>query len=677
MAALPSEALLCFIILRHIPHHTLGIAGYGSPVSAAGTSGQDTHGPFCQVLAKLSAGRREFRLAQADESLQPVVQAMIDAASQSGNCFVPMEHLNDVLRSICCAILNLNASTARPKAFLLTGPKGIGKTSLLKAISQPAVLSEVCKLGGNIGAHAIAVYISLGARAFAQSTSFSTRLLTSVVAKLTELDPKRFVQLQAFVKALLDLSKTVPFPTALDFSAAGFYKHDIVAPAAQADRVPAALKTSTQCNTYLLLLDSALKASKCSLLVFVDEADALFQAAHFSAEAAASWTVDMRHIFDLNSVGLVMCTSFQRAHHLFLSEPDNIKFPDKYTYLKLGSWNSSKLSHLQMSPPGWTSECLTEFILARSLNALGLPVTADSMAQAEAARLDSIFSGATIGKAAGPHNPDMVATHHKNSLNMLLSVHGHNPRHLSKLVEACLNRLPCFSDIPTSTDPARQNLPSDEKVAGQLRRALDAYWGILDKPRDQRMRNPTYAGCFSQLNHNFSLFAVDQAQIMKTLVSSGRLVAVEAASHTASGAAVSPQEAFEAIRLESEACLNTALDHGHLVCLADGRVTASDPSVILRLVCQESCVSTTAPSSPASGDSSSSSSPGKPRGRSLAQKYAQEFLMRKRQRDDSSDSEPPASCNSSPRGSPTGSGERMPSQIMVHALVQSVGEFQR
>lgn len=73
----------------------------------------------------------------------PGVSGVVLAVVQANMHFVPLPNVFPVLGHICTLLQGLRGNSSVPKSLLLVGPRGIGKTCLLKALDNEAVLKAV------------------------------------------------------------------------------------------------------------------------------------------------------------------------------------------------------------------------------------------------------------------------------------------------------------------------------------------------------------------------------------------------------------------------------------------------------------------------------------------------------------------------------------------------------
>ena len=530
-------------------------------------------GEFEACLTRLCRGSWPYQLQNEDESLRSSIDAVLSAAAAEGRYFVPMRHLWKMLRLIVEAISSLDASSDASAISLITGPQGIGKTTLLQLVRDPSVLQAIRAPETQPKEMMVSYVLASGFDRIGghSKSSLCTWILDFVAGRLQGQSASK--ELLQYVQSLSKMSVCNRNRLLSDFMAAG-----VSLCPASLDGVETGkyFPTAGSHFTYFSLLDAALGATNKSVLLLIDDVEALFKAQHVDRETAAAWVVQLKQLPGLRNIGLIMCTSFQRARQLFLTPTSSGQLPKDYTHLDLCStWKPSKLHHGRVHPPLWTRQSLTRFILAHSLHAQHICVSKHfPRASLEASRLDSIFSH-------GSDDLSEAAQNHTESLEVMLEAFGHSPRLVVQATDRVFRQLPKNATWPSARQPVASFSPTDPHVAGQVQSALSAFWNILEKTHPPSSRGP-----LRLLDYDPLLFTVNRDAILAHLNASSKHVGSSPSTSVMASAPLPPSTSDALIQAESLACLNLALDLGFLVSFPDSLVAAADPTTRASLACR-------------------------------------------------------------------------------------------
>ena len=277
--------------------------------------------------------------------------------------FLPMDHLSrafDIL-AVMAGHIHVQAETL---AFLISGPKGIGKTTLFRVFVD--VMNED-NLRATDGKLTLCFRSDLSERKPENTECFHRWLLRSVVEVLRSL--KRDLDVaealdrlartanggkddNVWVEKILNMA-----PSDTDTSSTA---HAPLSP-----RVLAALKSFITAGR-LQLANALLKEAQVGVIVVVDEAECMFQGSFFTRGCAETWRSQLLGVISMQYpvIGVVVCSSFQRSRQLFLSDGEPPDFPPEYTHAELrANWNETRLEHLRLGDAMWAEDSLKAFLL--------------------------------------------------------------------------------------------------------------------------------------------------------------------------------------------------------------------------------------------------------------------------------------------------------------------------
>ena len=332
---------------------------------------------------------------------------------------LPLPHLLPELDLLRYLAAKLHLDAAVSGAYLLSGPQGIGKTYIFQTFAdhahaaQAAVSSDGDKL-------AICCYFDLAAHTASDCDQFDIRLLGMIVGHL-----RRAKQRLGLAQTLSELAGAAPD------------RVEEFAP--KVTRGPFALLTSTQ--TKVSVASALLKMSGVGVIVFVDEAECVFQDGYFSAACAATWLNGFDAVSRIrnSAIGMVLCTRFSRTHLLFNSGSRRDAFPPEYTHAHMRRNWGDQLTHLRLQSCRWTRESLMAYILSHVGSASGPPFdlyTRDAAWRPDPGNLKTARALDKLSQFC-PEGTDDGSPHGllEAFLEHVLKVCGHSPRRVQELTQ--------------------------------------------------------------------------------------------------------------------------------------------------------------------------------------------------------------------------------------------------
>ena len=301
---------------------------------------QDAFGfTFCD-LARARPELAELFPDISHDRLKAVVTALVSTSEN----FFPLKHLSGIIQALTGLVYILHSPVKLPRSILITGPKGIGKTFLFRAINHEAVLRAMREEPGNSARNQESTFTSNTNLSVRQSwPNFSSWAMSAAAAKLLQGTPEQ----RAVANILRGLPCFIEKP-----KIAGTDDHCM--PELQAETIRevcrAARDGSPICHhehfwrrvdrthkdletrTPLEILSSLLRAAKTRILYIVDEAEVLFQDGKMGIDTAQLWMTELQgSLANVQSAfGVVVCASFQRAGQLFLADTETHEFPTIY-----------------------------------------------------------------------------------------------------------------------------------------------------------------------------------------------------------------------------------------------------------------------------------------------------------------------------------------------------------
>ncbi len=272
-------------------------------------------------------------------------QKLADFMAQQG--LLDCSHLVPAFECFIDCAAVLGTASCEKMAHLWCGPKGIGKSQLLRCLCKPRSaqsLVEHLPGRGTPPPTLLAVYLDLNQHPAHDSESFTFKLCVLLSKQLEMPDEVGVAQDRAAaVKAGLQQLLAV------------------VAKKAQ----------SAPSETGIYSLNMLLSENNLSLVVALDEAENLYKQCHFSELSSELWVRDLMMLTALApqnanvSIGSVLCCSLARARQLFFRDEHDgdVVFPPEYKWSsKCVNWNETKFSALVCTQPSWTVEKVSEYI---------------------------------------------------------------------------------------------------------------------------------------------------------------------------------------------------------------------------------------------------------------------------------------------------------------------------
>ena len=540
-------------------------------------------------LAASFLSRESLLPAHLDDEQRGVLKAILSTDQN----FFPFEHTLDLLNVIVQLVQQLHYRDDAPRSMLVTGPKGIGKSYLFRAIGNSVVLQAMRgPLGDSFSPfnETFSFHIDLSKElAWPSFARWALRSTAAALGSGTSLQKAVSLIIRQLPEYAADSSQGDDI----------HYDSSSLAPQCVLDAISQAKAFSTdvdvqeswwtgvtrdpslgQVRTPLEVLSVLLRHCSTCVLFIVDEAESLFQSNHFKYPTAKVWLDQMRGTLDIgrSTFGIILCASFQRARQLFLYDGHQHELPGHYLdHAGLRSnWNETKFKHLRVPPPVWSLHTLALFILSHNINSSRWRVGQQSLTTGAAASGAGDASGdaSIVLKEAKlldqqflrPANEEMTAREIiEGALSVFLAKYGIIPRRLAAAT-AELHR-------------------SMLKVAGSSGvDALPCRWPRPEQSRDvhraQQYSRPAAAAFEAYLSLKSS-----------NLLGAGHL------GYDPTNYATTESQLFDAIPREPgvtildhevhvHRCVDAALDAGILAYLQHGQLALAEPAFFLHRVCR-------------------------------------------------------------------------------------------
>ncbi len=548
--------------------------------------------PFCETW--------EYNFSSLPRSPPPYAQwfpdtqvkAIIDALIDNIPDFFPFRNLTGVI-VLFRELVGLIHSTERlnRRSILVTGPKGTGKSFLFQALQNFQVLqalrspSKYSTVGEQF---TISFYIDLS-----DPTSFPSFTAWALAEASTKLRQLPLPEHQAVAQIISKLPGNYT-KSAVD----QFEPLAVVQRSTLKDLVDEQKRAFADCRRLwgalddcsalpencspLVALSLLLRSVFVGALIFVDEAETLFNCSKYNFETAKTW-LDQMHstiAIEASAIGLVVCASYQRARQFFLSDDLPHQFPQQFrAHLALrNNWNGDKLRHLRMSPPSWTTLELAWFILFRCW------IFAQSKSMQPYSNIIRQYQSRRVGEDGSldtvPHRLDLQAsrslellqeqailldlqflrstgdeTSHKeileSSLTVFLKLYGRSPRNVAGVLHTL-----CSTGMPRAwpeLDSAGETLRVWSIDGPEALLAFQAYTAA------QSEKLPS----IDFLHYEAASFAVPEQELLEQIQRSASTTDLTFAKH----------------------CVDAALDSGALKILANRSVSLADPAYYIHNLC--------------------------------------------------------------------------------------------
>ena len=355
-----------------------------------------------------------------------------------GLAFLPMHHLMPAFEALAFMQRDVHSKPMLSRAFLFSGPAGTGKSHMVQVFAKRMTIENTEAADGRL---TLCCATNLKCRALSNTSSVQEWLFSEVAKELRGLG--RHLPVARALERLAASAKGQPSSTISHSQLMAILSGDEASGAGSSalpQEVCAALR-ATQSRGRFAMANALLRQANVVVIAHIDEAECIFQGGHFTLECASQWCAELRELVELSfpAVGVVMCTSFQRARELFFSDEQPSKVPRKYTHLELvRDWGNSNLSHIRLGNPAWTATSLAAFLLTCACKMVDPAFclfgrSADeqpSAAALEVARkLDALFLCDWEGSRGLGATGNLHA-----SLNRILERFGHTPRDLNNAV---------------------------------------------------------------------------------------------------------------------------------------------------------------------------------------------------------------------------------------------------
>ena len=486
---------------------------------------------------------------------------LADMAADTTHPFVPIDHLLPAFQTLTRMKRILHGWRGVSSAYLLTGPSGVGKTHLLEAHARQLTVRNARARGGRL---TLCCSTKLAVREPSDTSSFHEWLLRSAASQLAELQQHESVakvlRLLAGSACVNPARQTVDVQHLLAMAAGD--STGSTPPTELSPEVHAAL-TGAGTKNRLGLACAVLKEANIAVIVHIDDADCLFQGKHFTRVCAKRWCLQLKDLlsFKYPAVGVVLCTSFQRASQLFVDDGEPHDFPPRFTHHDLREiWSRPKFKvrHTPVGGPAWNCTSLMAFLLTHAGREVGssfslfrrhLDQQPSEVALRVARGLDELCLQSWKGDAGASSAEKLDAF-----LVHIMEQFGHTPQDLEHAVPELVDACQAPQTWPVSTEEAAVKLVSREH-ARMLRLVMDTFMEILPDDEQEQLAKDTlltfrsgrYAVSSSLLEEFLDVYITRQAQ-------QAAAAAGDSAAHQAR-ALVCPAALH---------CDNTAMDAGWL-----------------------------------------------------------------------------------------------------------------
>lgn len=409
-----------------------------------------------------------------------------------GRTFLPLEHLAPAVDALATMADNLHASMPTPQAMLLTGPKSIGKTHVLRTFEDCIRMNNE----PGDGKLTLCSYTSLWGHNSSNPRSFHERLLRDIVYELQHL--KRHLDV---AEALGRLARNGPGSVVDVQQLLNTDPRGVDAPGAARMALSARVRevlVEADTTDRMGLASALLRRVNVAVIACVDNVEGLFEQASFSSEGATLWHSQMKEFLSLQqpAIGLVMCESFCRGRQLFLSDGRPYPFPCHYVHIPLRSnWGQDKLQHVSLEGATWTRTSLMALIFTRSCcrangslslfgRAPGEQPSAEDLDMAK--RLDALFLQHWDGEDELSNTEKM-----SSSLELVLDKFGHTPAFLAKAASRQLRSWTPGGGWPSRNSGLTYDLCKASRCYGGVMRSFLA---VLSGAKRAQLANASLLG---------------------------------------------------------------------------------------------------------------------------------------------------------------------------------------
>ena len=514
--------------------------------------GTQQPGPFEKMCAGMQPVCTHQAMSEEDKAW------LADMAADTTHPFVPIDHLRPALQNLTYMVEELHSQPTGPQAYLLTGPRGVGKTHLQKAYAKQVAVRNPRAGGG----HTLCCSINLAVHKPSNTSSFYEWLLGSISRKLSEL--KEYESVTEVLELLASSAHGEPRETVdvehLLSMASAEGDAASAAPSGLSPEVCAVL-ADEETDDWLGLASAVLREANIAVIVLIDGADCLFQGKHFTRECADLWCAQLRYLLSLEypAVGVVLCTAFQRAQQLFAYDRRPHEFPPRFTHHELRKdWDEALLRYIRVGGPVWSRTSLTAFLLTYagrkvdrtfSLFQRHLGQQPSEAALRVARDLDKLCLGGWKGDAGASSAEKLDAF-----LVHIMEQYGQTPQDLikavHKLVQAC--REPWTWPVATEEAAGEADMEQPVPMPELL---MDTFHEILSDAKQVQLAKDTL------LTFRSGQYTVTRTELESTLEVNIPRQARQAAVAAGYGAARPAPALTIPTALQ---CVDTALDAGWL-----------------------------------------------------------------------------------------------------------------
>ena len=543
-----------------------------------------------------------------DDELRGVLRALL----KTDQNFFPFVHILDLLNAIVQLVQLLHYDGDSPRPMLVTGPKGIGKSYLFRAIGHRDVLQAMRGQLGDCFSPQTATFSFhidlLKANSWPSFTSWALYSTAAALGSGTNMQ-----------KAVSLIIRLLPAYIGLNQGDKKHKDFSLLSPECVLDAISQVKETHTELDlheswwsevagspllgqerTPLEVMSCLLRHSHSCVLFIVDEAESLFQSSHYKYATAQLWLDQMQGTLDIvrPTFGIILCASFQRARQLFLYDGQQHEFPGHYKdHSRLRSnWNETKFEHLRVPPPIWSSHRLALFMLSHNANisqrrlatmaqrsrTLGAAASGVGDASNEAMpheyfptgtyRIDHqssiILEEAKLldQQFLRPANEEVTAQEIiEGALSLFLAKYGIIPRKLTAAIEGIHRSMLKVAGNPgTGSLPCRwprpgqsRDLHRTQQYSSAAATAFEAYISL----QSSNLRGASYLG------YDPADFGASESQLFHVIT---REPGVDSLVH----------------QVHVHRCVDAALDSGILSYLQDGRLALAEPAFYLHRICR-------------------------------------------------------------------------------------------
>ena len=445
---------------------------------------ENTMGP-CEKMCMFGLPLPEYEgvLSPANSVLQELVLSEHEV-------FVPLRHLTPAAYSLGIMRRLLLGYCPVPRAYLLTGPKGSGKSHMLRTFAQEMASQSAANPDGKL---TLCCMIDLSKHDPSDTRGFDEWLLGSVAQQLRGLG--RHAPVAKALEYLAETAKDTPTYMVHRIHLRHLWPSDDGAGAGDPEALTPELYAALM-EAYTSdrkdIVNVLLKAAGIAVIALVDEVECLFKASHFTEECASKWNCEQLCLQKGSrpALGLLMCSSFLPVEHMFYSKRQLYQFPPEYTH-SIAQMKScpEKLKCIRLGGPSWSIGSLKKYILAHACRRVDpsfnvykqghgrLPTLA---ALVMAKKLDALLLWEWGAMRAYSSDCQRAACEY------ILEQCGHSCRSLALYATDLMCSWDHSSPWPEHDNPEVPDAPCEP--TGQLEQVLDAFLELLSPEDRQKLR---------------------------------------------------------------------------------------------------------------------------------------------------------------------------------------------